>query len=168
MEKVNVIVFGCNGYMGQLLCKEIAKSEDFVVVAGYDVECKGLYNFPIYTSINNLGQWEMINYTDLFIDFSAPKLTIQVLELATKHHIPTLIGTNGLSNKLVKKIKVASKQTSIFMSFDMSYAVKNIKNVPPNDNLFAIGALEAARYLLDCGCEGYFSMDDLLEDRRYD
>ena len=166
METINVLVFGCNGRMGQLLCKAIAQTENFVVIGGYDVEYKeGLHDFPIYTSMDKLEQLETLsNDTDLFIDFSDPELTMQVLKLGTKHGIPILIGTKGFSNNQKREIRNAAKHTAIFHSSNMSYAVKNIENISQNANLSVVGTLAAARYLLDCGCKGYFSMNDLFED----
>lgn len=127
MEKKKVLVVGCNGRMGQLVCKAIAESEDFVVVAGYDVEYKkGLYDFPIFTSTSELAELEVADDIDAVIDFSRPAATMAVLDFAIKYHIPTLIATTGFSDEEEEKIRNASSCIAIFKSSNMAYSVNAV------------------------------------------
>lgn len=260
MEKKKILVVGCNGWVGQSVCKTIAESKDFEVAGGYDVEYKSElpYDFPIYTSVEELECFLHLNHFDVIIDFSRPEATMEVLEFAEKHSLAMVIATTGFSDEEEKKIRNAAKYIPIFKSDNMSYGIyvarqlvklmaklipycddfsideshqstkkdapsgtaKNIffndineaygnKLVPnyggteqkqPNEvwmssrrikdadgehtitfglsgesisvhtithnsSVYALGALEAARYLLEfCGCAGYYTMDDMVED----
>lgn len=127
MEKKRVLVVGCNGKMGQLLCKSIAESKDFKVVAGYDVEHKdGLYQFPTFCSIAELEHWEAKNRTDLIFDFSRPTATMTVLEFAEKYGIPMVIATTGFDDEQEEKIRTAANHIWIFKSSNMSYGVNAV------------------------------------------
>lgn len=124
MEKKRVLVVGCNGKMGQLLCKSIAESKDFKVVAGYDVEHKdGLYQFPTFCSIAELERWEAKNRTDVIFDFSRPEATLAVLEFAEKYGIAMVIATTGFDDKQEEKIRTAANHIWIFKSSNMAFAV---------------------------------------------
>lgn len=124
MEKANVLVVGCNGRMGQLVCDAIAKSKDFVVVAGFDVEHKvGLYNFPTFTSIKEMVSWQDVFHFDMIIDFSRPEATMTVLEFATTYSIPSVIATTGFSNDEEEEIKDVANRIPIFKSDNMSYGI---------------------------------------------
>ncbi len=48
---VRVVINGCNGKMGKMLDEVIASMEDVAIVAGVDVEDKGIYSYPVYSSI---------------------------------------------------------------------------------------------------------------------
>lgn len=124
MEKKKVLVVGCNGRMGQLVCKAIAESEDFEVTGGYDVEyIKELYEFPVFVSTKEMESWQDIFDFDVIIDFSRPSATIAMLDFAKKHVIPMVIATTGFSNEEEAIIRNASKYIPIFKSDNMSYGV---------------------------------------------
>lgn len=124
MEKSNVLVVGCNGQMGQLVCKAIAKSQDFVVIGGYDAVYElGRYDFPTYASIDELENWKAVADVDLIIDFSRPEATMKILDFAVEHDIPMVIATTGFSDEQEEKIRIVSNTISIFKSSNMAFAV---------------------------------------------
>lgn len=124
MEKKKVLVVGSNGTMGQILCEKIAASNDFKVVAGYDVEYKdGLYDFPTFCSVADLERWEVSNHTDVIFDFSRPEATMEVLRFAEKYGIPMVIATTNFSDEQEEKIRTAANHIWIFKSSNMACAV---------------------------------------------
>lgn len=124
MKKKQLVAVGCKGRMGQLVCEAIAKSEDFEVIAGYDVGYKGgTYSFPTFSSISELENWEAVPSIDAFIDFSRPEATMKILDFAKKHAIPMIIATTGFSDEEEAIIRNASKHIPIFKSDNMSYGV---------------------------------------------
>lgn len=124
MKKKQLVVVGCKGRMGQLVCEAIAKSEDFEVIAGYDVGYKGgTYSFPTFSSISSLENWGAVPSIDAFIDFSRPEATMKILDFAAQHRIPCLIATTGFSDEEEAIIRNASKYIPIFKSDNMSYGI---------------------------------------------
>lgn len=124
MEKKKVLVVGCNGRMGQLVCEAIAKSEDFEVTGGYDVEyIQEMYKFPVFTSTKEMESWQDVYNFDVIIDFSRPEATMSVLEFADEQEIPMVIATTGFSDEQEKKIRNTAKYIPIFKSDNMSYGI---------------------------------------------
>lgn len=123
MEKSKVLVVGCNGRMGKLVCEAISNSKDFAVSAGYDVE-EHDGDFPIFTSVEKLEKYCFNGRYDLIIDFSRPAATMDVLEnFAVKNHVPMVIATTGFSADEEDRIDTASQYVPIFKSSNMSYGV---------------------------------------------
>lgn len=124
MEKKKVLVVGCNGRMGQLVCEAIAKSEDFEVTGGYDVEyIQEMYKFPVFVSTEEMESWQDVFDFDVIIDFSRPESTLKILDFAVLHKISCVIATTGFSDEQEKTIRLASKYIPIFKSDNMSYGV---------------------------------------------
>lgn len=122
--KKNVIVVGCSGYMGQVVCRLIQESTDMKVHVGYDSkQCKNL-EFPFVSSIEDLKKYKN---ADIIIDFSSPDCTIQMLEYASLHKIPIIIATTGFTEDQEEIIKNYSSKIPIFMSANMSYEITLIK-----------------------------------------
>lgn len=119
MEK-RVLVVGCNGRMGKLVCEAISNSEDFIASAGYDVKSEGNI-FPIYTSVEELN---FNPFYDSIIDFSRPAATMEILEdFAVKNGIPMVIATTGFEKDQLKAIEDAAQKIPIFMSSNMSRGI---------------------------------------------
>lgn len=124
MEKKKVLVVGCNGRLGQLVCKAIAESKDFEVAGGYDVEyIKELYKFPVLVSTEEMESWLDVLDFNVIIDFSRTEATMKVLEFAKEHSLAMVIATTGFSDEEEKKIRNAAKYIPIFKSDNMSYGV---------------------------------------------
>ena len=70
---LNVLVNGCNGKMGNVVCELIAENDNMQVIAGFDKVSYSDSKFPIFTDINS------INITpDVIIDFSLPVVTLNI------------------------------------------------------------------------------------------
>lgn len=113
---MKILISGITGRMGQELLKEIEKSDEFSVCAGYDkTKCNS--KIPIYSNIE-----EIKKNPDVIIDFSNPKATFNILKYAKKNKIPIVIATTGFSLDEEKKIcEQYSKSIPIFKSSNMSY-----------------------------------------------
>ena len=81
MKKINLVITGCLGRMGQQLIKSVKKNKSFKLVAVTE-------NKRINKKINglkiNLNEEQIFKNTNLIIDFTVPKCTFQVLKIATK------------------------------------------------------------------------------------
>ncbi len=125
--KTKVLVGGCNGRMGQILCRLIDKSEDFTVQYGFDKEAWEWSTFCACTSLNEIESME--SYPDIIIDFSAPDATMELARFAAKHNIPIVIATTGIAPCDMRELGKIAMQIPLFQSANMSYQVALMKNL---------------------------------------
>ena len=121
---IRVLINGCNGKMGQEVLNAINNNEKFEVLNGVDIKENPEYNFPVYTSTD-----EIKEKPDVIIDFSVPVATMKILEYAKENKVPIVIATTGLSDDEKQKIKEYSKIIPIFQSANMSYDINLMKKV---------------------------------------
>ena len=126
MTQKQVLVSGCNGHMGQILCRLIDQSENFNVQYAFD---KTAWELPHYCVCTDLEDIEELGLPDIIIDFSAPEATMQVLDFAQKFKIPIVIATTGFSEEENAKIINASNTIPVFQSANMSVEVCLVKNI---------------------------------------
>ena len=121
---LEVLVNGCNGKMGQVVCDLVEKDEDLLLKCGFDKENTGEFAFPVYTNIN-----EITEKPDVIIDFSIPVATFNILEYAKKNKVPVVIATTGFTEEQENLIKEYSKDLPIFKSANMSYDINIMKRI---------------------------------------
>ena len=51
---IKVLVNGCNGKMGNIVCDLVFKNDLFELIGGFDINSNINCNFPIFTSINDI------------------------------------------------------------------------------------------------------------------
>ena len=125
--KKKVLVCGCNGHMGRIVCDLISQTDDMVVCCGYDMIEDFTGPFPICNSIESL--ISIKETADIIIDFSSPKATNDILKFALLSHTPIVIATTGLSEVTLENISNASKDIPVFQSANMSVQVNLVKHV---------------------------------------
>ncbi len=121
---LEVLVNGCNGKMGQVVCDLVEKDEDLLLKCGFDKENTGEFAFPVYTNID-----EITEKPDVIIDFSIPIATFNILEYAKKNKVPVVIATTGFTEEQENLIKEYSKDFPIFKSANMSYDINIMKRI---------------------------------------
>lgn len=121
---LEVMVNGCNGKMGQIVCDLIEGTDDFVLKSGFDKNVTGEFAFPVFDNINLITE-----KPDVIIDFSVPAATLNILEYATKNNIPIVIATTGFSKDEENIILECSKKIPIFKSANMSFDVMIMKKL---------------------------------------
>ena len=122
-KKIKIIISGCKGRMGKKLILEIKKSKYFELIGLTDKNAKGKIN-NINIDTNNS---DLIKKTDIIIDFSRPKASIELINIAKKFKKKVVIGTTGFNEKQEKKIKKVSKSIAIFKSGNMSLGINFIE-----------------------------------------
>ena len=115
---LEIMVNGCSGKMGQVVCDLIEQDNDLVLKAGFDKFVTGEFAFPVFSDIS-----EITEKPDVIVDFSVPVATLNILEYAAKNNVPVVIATTGFSSDEEEKIKEYSKQIPIFKSSNMSYDI---------------------------------------------
>lgn len=121
---IEVMVNGCNGKMGQIVCELVDKNQNLILTGGIDREDLGLMTFPVYTDVKSIEK-----KPDVIIDFSVPVATFNILEYAKENNIAVVIATTGFSKEEEEKIREYSKLIPIFKSANMSFDVNMMKHL---------------------------------------
>ncbi len=118
--KINLTITGCMGRMGQQLIKSSNKNKNFKLVSLTE-------NFKINRKINNvLPEFNNVNSfkkTNVIIDFTVPKCTLEVLKIASKLKKRVVIGTTGFTKNQENTIKRYSKKIPILKAGNMSLGI---------------------------------------------
>ena len=120
MKKINLAITGCLGRMGQQLIKTSKSNKNFKLVALTE-------NKPVNKKISgirlNLNTVETFEKTDVIVDFTVPKCTLEILKIASKLKKRVVIGTTGFTQKEENLIKKYSKKISILKAGNMSLGI---------------------------------------------
>ena len=120
MKKINLTISGCLGRMGQQLIKSSRTNKNFKLVALTENK---LVNKKIAGVKLNLNTDLAFKKTDLIIDFTVPKCTLEILKIASKLKKKVVIGTTGFTQKEEGQIKKYSKKIPILKAGNMSLGV---------------------------------------------
>ena len=120
MKKINLAITGCMGRMGQQLIKSSKSNNNFRLVALTENRIINKKFNGIKPESNNDKAFEK---TDVIVDFTIPKCTIEVLKIASKLKKRVVIGTTGFTQKEDKIIKKYSKKIPILKAGNMSLGV---------------------------------------------
>jgi 4-hydroxy-tetrahydrodipicolinate reductase len=141
MKKINITVTGALGRMGKILLKRISKKKNLKLFSLTDIKSGKIIN-GIKTQKNNL---EAFKKTDVIIDFSRPKASLEILNYAKKLKKKVVVGTTGFTKQQNNLIKKYSKKIAIFKSGNMSlginlleYIVNILSKKIPNDYYIGI------------------------------
>jgi 4-hydroxy-tetrahydrodipicolinate reductase len=136
MKKINITITGALGRMGKILIKRISTNKNLKLFSLTDLKSGKTIN-GIKTQKNNL---EAFKKTDVIIDFSRPKSSLEILSYAKKLKKKVVIGTTGFTEQQNNLIKNYSKKIAIFKSGNMSlginlleYIVNILSKKIPND-----------------------------------
>ena len=80
---IEVMVNGCNGKMGQIVCDLVDKNPNMILKCGADKVDTGYFTYQVYTNLDKIPE-----KPDVIIDFSIPVATFGVLEYAKKNNVP--------------------------------------------------------------------------------
>ena len=120
MKKINLAITGCLGRMGQQLIKSAKSYKTFKLVALTENK---LINKKINGIKLDLNTDQAFKKTDVIIDFTVPKCTLQILKIASKLKKKVVIGTTGFTQKEENLIKRYSKKIPILKAGNMSLGV---------------------------------------------
>ena len=120
MKKINLAITGCLGRMGQQIIKSAKNDNKFKITSLTEALKinKKIHGIKIEKNKENA-----FKNVDLIIDFTIPKCTLEVLEIASKLKKRVVIGTTGFSKKEEFLIKKYSKRIPILKAGNMSIGV---------------------------------------------
>ena len=120
MKKINLSITGCMGRMGQQVIKSSNKKKEFKLVSLTESRVINKKISGIKPGLNDISSFKK---TDVIIDFTVPKCTLEVLKLATKLKKRVVVGTTGFNKKEELLIKKFSKKIPILKAGNMSLGV---------------------------------------------
>ena len=120
MKKINLAITGCLGRMGQQLIKSSRKDKNFKLVT---ITENKIINKKVSGLIPQLNSEFAFKNTNIIIDFTIPKCTLEVLKIASKLKKRVVIGTTGFSKKEENLIKKYSKKIPILKAGNMSLGI---------------------------------------------
>ena len=120
MKKINLSISGCMGRMGQQLIKSSKKNKNFKLISLTENKVLKKKIFGIKPTINNI---EAFKKTNVIIDFTVPKCTIEILKIASKLKKRVVIGTTGFSKRDEVLIRKFARKIPILKAGNMSLGV---------------------------------------------
>jgi 4-hydroxy-tetrahydrodipicolinate reductase len=120
MKKINLAISGCLGRMGQQLIKSSKSNKNFNLVTLTENK---IINKKIAGIKLNLNTDQAFKNTDIIIDFTVPRCTLDILKIASKLKKRVVIGTTGFTQKEEALIKSFSKKIPILKAGNMSLGV---------------------------------------------
>ena len=119
-KKINLTITGCLGRMGQQLIKSANKDKRFKIISLTENKIQRKKILGILPKLNSS---EAFKKTDVIIDFTIPKCTLEVLNFALKQKKRVIIGTTGFTLKEENIIKKISKKIPILKAGNMSLGI---------------------------------------------
>jgi len=120
MKKINLTITGCMGRMGQQLVTSAKLDKNFKLISLTE---NRIVNKKIAGIKPNLNTMNAFKNTNVIIDFTVPKCTLEILKIASKLKTKVIIGTTGFSKKDENIIKRYSKKIPILKAGNMSLGV---------------------------------------------
>jgi len=120
---IKISVSGGRGKMGDRICRMIRKNKELelsgiIEGAGHPDTGKEFYGLRVVSDAS-----EVMDNTDVFIDFSRPEATMSLLEKCRANKKKIVIGTTGFSIDQLDEIKKASEEIPVLLSPNMSLGV---------------------------------------------
>ena len=120
MKKIKLTITGCLGRMGQQLVKSSKNAKNFKLVSITENRIVNKKILGLRPQLNSASAFKNAN---VIIDFTIPKCTLEVLEIALKLKKRVVIGTTGFSKNEENLIKKYSKKIPILKAGNMSLGI---------------------------------------------
>ena len=120
MRKINLSISGCMGRMGRQLIESSKKNKNFKLVSLTE---NRLLNKKIAGIKPSKNSDNVFKKSNVIIDFTVPKCTLEILKIASKLKKRVVIGTTGFSKKEENLIKKYSRKIPILKAGNMSLGV---------------------------------------------
>lgn len=129
---LKIVVCGAAGRMGREIISVAQKNNGIKVIAGVEEKAsafvgKKIEDVPVFDDI-----LKVIEKSDVVVEFTSSKATMENLKKAAKFKKPYCIGTTGFTEKEIKQIKMFAKKFPIFLSPNMSVGVNHLFNLVKN------------------------------------
>ena len=112
-----IIMHGCSGKMGKVVCSIVKDDPDCVIAAGIDPFGES-DDFPVFRSPS-----ECNVDADVIIDFSTASAVPSLLDFSVSKKIPVVLCTTGFLFFFNEQVKKTSEETAVLKSANMSVGV---------------------------------------------
>ena len=119
-KKINISITGCLGRMGQQLIKSASRDSRFRISSLTENKTQRKKILGILPKLNSS---EAFKKSNVIIDFTIPKCTLEVLKIAERQKKRMVIGTTGFTLKDENLIKKISKKIPILKAGNMSLGI---------------------------------------------
>ena len=120
MKKINLVITGCMGRMGQQIIKSVRSNKNFKIVSLTENKKINKKINGIKLTVNSENAFRQAN---IIIDFTIPKCTFEILKIASKLKKRVVIGTTGFTKNEEKLIQKFSKKIPILKAGNMSLGI---------------------------------------------
>ena len=121
---MKILLGGALGRMGREVTAAAAEAQ-VEIVCGVDVAYTGQpSDYPIVTAFDQATQ-----KADVLIDFSRPSALPELLQLARKEKMPTVLCATGYNEAELQMIEEASREIPVFRSANMSLGVNVLRHL---------------------------------------
>ena len=120
MKKINLSISGCMGRMGKQLIKSSIRNKSFKLISLTESRILNKKISGIKPTTNSIKAFKK---TNVIIDFTVPKCTIEILRIASKLKKRVVIGTTGFSKKDEVLIRKFARKIPILKAGNMSLGV---------------------------------------------
>ena len=113
-----VMIIGVAGRMGQEVLKAVSETGDLVVVAGVDIlpnfgDAIDISSYPELQLFEDVPQAVKVTQPNVAVDFTHAESCMKTVETLSSSGIHIVIGTTGLLESDIAKIKALSSQNNI-------------------------------------------------------
>lgn len=119
---IKLAVSGCQGRMGNRITYLALEDKAFKVTTLLEHQAHPKAQEPIQ-NISIQTNSATLKGCQALIEFTTPEATLEHIEACLKYKVGIVIGTTGLNEEQIKKIKAASKKIPIVFSSNMSVGV---------------------------------------------
>ena len=121
---LNIIISGCNGYMGRVVAGIIDADPETTVIAGFDINTEKHGAFPVYADPK-----EFTGAAGVVVDFSNPQALGPLLMFGLSAKTPLVLCTTGYTPEQIATIEKASEQIPVFRSANMSLGINLLSDL---------------------------------------
>ncbi|MCK0150215.1 4-hydroxy-tetrahydrodipicolinate reductase [Marivita sp. S6314] len=130
-EEIGVVVTGVSGRMGQMLVAEINKHPKLTLTGAIERTGHDWVGQDVGTAMGGAPLGVLVEDDPLesfarahaVIDFTAPAATVAFADLAAQARVVHVIGTTGLSDEDLARIKIAARHAVVVRAGNMSLGV---------------------------------------------
>lgn len=115
---VRMILYGCNGAMGQVITHLVSEYADVQIAAGIDLNPERKNDYPVYGSLEACRE-----EADVIVDFTSAAAADPLISYCDSKKIPLVCCSTGLSEEQNRKLKLCARKTAVLRSANMSLGV---------------------------------------------
>jgi len=120
---INIILSGCNGYMGRVVTSIAENDSAISIVAGVDIDDRKLADYPVFACPADIPGDTHASDSVVVVDFSNPSALDGLLAFGISRNIPLVLCATGYSPEQIAAIEKASEQIPVFRSGNMSLGI---------------------------------------------